>query len=35
MIRNYPSLPYAVAGGERAFRAWEQTLLFGAQFVVM
>jgi thioredoxin reductase (NADPH) len=35
MIRNYPGLPYGVAGGELAFRAWEQILLFGAQFVVM
>jgi thioredoxin reductase (NADPH) len=33
MIRNYLGFPRGVSGGELAFRAWEQTLLFGAQFV--
>jgi thioredoxin reductase (NADPH) len=33
MIRNYPGFPRGVSGGELAFRAWEQTLLFGAEFV--
>jgi thioredoxin reductase (NADPH) len=33
MIRNYLGFPHGVGGGELAFRAWEQTLLFGAQFV--
>ena len=35
MIRNYPGFPRGVSGGELAFRAWEQTLLFGAEFVFM
>jgi thioredoxin reductase (NADPH) len=33
MIRNYLGFPWGVGGGELAFRAWEQALLFGAQFV--
>jgi thioredoxin reductase (NADPH) len=33
MIRNYPGFPRGVGGGELAFRTWEQTLLFGAEFV--
>jgi thioredoxin reductase (NADPH) len=33
MIRNYPGFPRGVSGGELAFRAWEQTLLFGAEWV--
>jgi thioredoxin reductase (NADPH) len=33
MIRNYLGFPRGVTGGELAFRAWEQALLFGAQFV--
>lgn len=33
MIRNYLGFPRGVSGGELAFRAWEQALLFGAQFV--
>ena len=35
MIRNYLGFPWGVGGGELAFRAWEQALLFGAQFVFM
>lgn len=35
MIRNYPGFPRGISGGELAFRAWEQTLLFGAEFVFM
>jgi thioredoxin reductase (NADPH) len=35
MIRNYPGFPRGVSGGELAFRAWEQTLLFGAEWVFM
>ena len=33
MIRNYLGFPWGISGGELAFRAWEQALLFGAQFV--
>ena len=33
MIRNYLGFPHGISGGELAFRAWEQTLLFGTQFV--
>ncbi|HEU5012982.1 MAG TPA: FAD-dependent oxidoreductase [Roseiflexaceae bacterium] len=33
MIRNYLGFPWGVSGSELAFRAFEQTLLFGAQFV--
>ena len=33
MIRNYLGFPRGVTGGELTFRAWEQTLLFGAQFM--
>jgi thioredoxin reductase (NADPH) len=33
MIRNYLGFPRGVSGGELTFRAWEQTLLFGTQFV--
>ena len=35
MIRNYPGFPRGVSGGELAFRTWEQTLVFGAEFVFM
>jgi thioredoxin reductase (NADPH) len=35
MIRNYLGFPLGIGGGELAFRAWEQALLFGAQFVLM
>jgi thioredoxin reductase (NADPH) len=35
MIRNYLGFPRGLGGGELAFRAWEQCLLFGAQFVFM
>jgi thioredoxin reductase (NADPH) len=33
MIRNYLGFPRGVSGGDLTFRAWEQTLLFGAEFV--
>jgi thioredoxin reductase (NADPH) len=33
MIRNYLGFPWGISGGELAFLAWEQALLFGAQFV--
>jgi thioredoxin reductase (NADPH) len=32
MIRNYLGFPYGLTGSELAFRAWEQALLFGANF---
>jgi thioredoxin reductase (NADPH) len=32
MIRNYLGFPRGLSGGELAFRAWEQALLFGAHF---
>jgi Pyridine nucleotide-disulphide oxidoreductase len=32
LIRNYLGFPRGVSGDELAFRAWEQMLLFGAQF---
>ena len=32
MIRNYLGFPRGVSGEELTFRAWEQMLLFGAQF---
>jgi thioredoxin reductase (NADPH) len=32
MIRNYLGFPRGLSGGELAFRAWEQALLFGARF---
>ena len=35
MIRNYLGFPRGVSGGGLAHRAWEQALLFGAQFVFM
>ena len=35
LIRNYLGFPRGVGGGELAFRAWEQALLFGAEFVMM
>jgi thioredoxin reductase (NADPH) len=35
MIRNYLGFPRGVSGGELGFRAFEQALLFGAQFVFM
>jgi thioredoxin reductase (NADPH) len=33
MIRNYLGFPRGISGGELAHQAWEQALLFGAQFV--
>jgi thioredoxin reductase (NADPH) len=33
MIRNYLGFPRGVSGGDLARRAWEQAVLFGAQFV--
>jgi thioredoxin reductase (NADPH) len=33
MIRNYLGFQRGVSGGELAFRAWEQALLFGTEFV--
>ncbi|MGH7724096.1 MAG: FAD-dependent oxidoreductase [Candidatus Eiseniibacteriota bacterium] len=33
MIRNYLGFPRGVSGGDLVFRAWEQALLFGAEFV--
>jgi thioredoxin reductase (NADPH) len=33
MIRNYLGFPRGLSGGELTFRAWEQALLFGAQFL--
>jgi thioredoxin reductase (NADPH) len=33
MIRNYLGFPRGVGGGDLAHRAWEQAVLFGAQFV--
>ena len=33
MIRNYLGFPRGVSGGDLVFRAWEQALLFGADFV--
>jgi thioredoxin reductase (NADPH) len=33
MIRNYLGFPRGIGGGDLAFRAWEQALLFGAEFV--
>jgi thioredoxin reductase (NADPH) len=35
MIRNYLGFPRGISGGELAHRAWEQAVLFGAQFVFM
>lgn len=35
MIRNYLGFPRGVSGGELTSRAYEQALLFGAQFVFM
>jgi thioredoxin reductase (NADPH) len=35
MIRNYLGFPRGVSGGELTFRAWEQALLFGTEFVFM
>jgi thioredoxin reductase (NADPH) len=35
LIRNYLGFPRGVNGGELAFRAWEQALLFGTQFVFL
>jgi thioredoxin reductase (NADPH) len=32
-IRNYPGFPHGISGGDLVFRAWEQALLFGAEFV--
>jgi thioredoxin reductase (NADPH) len=34
MIRNYLGFPGGVSGADLTFRAWEQALLFGAEFVV-
>jgi thioredoxin reductase (NADPH) len=33
MIRYYLGFPRGLSGGELAFRAWEQSLLFGAEYV--
>jgi len=33
MIRNYLGFPRGISGGGLAHRAWEQAVLFGAQFV--
>lgn len=33
MIRNYLGFPRGVGGGELAHRAWQQAVLFGAEFV--
>ena len=33
MIRNYPGFPRGISGGDLVFRAYEQALLFGAEFV--
>jgi thioredoxin reductase (NADPH) len=33
MIRNYLGFPRGISGGGLAYRAWEQALLFGAEFV--
>jgi thioredoxin reductase (NADPH) len=33
MIRNYLGFPQGVGGGELAHRAWQQAVLFGAEFV--
>ncbi len=33
MIRNYPGFTRGVAGAELAHRAWEQAVLFGAEFI--
>ncbi len=35
MIRNYLGFPRGVSGSELTFRAWEQTLLFGTEFLFM
>jgi thioredoxin reductase (NADPH) len=35
LIRKYLGFPRGVSGGDLTFRAWEQSLLFGAQFVLM
>jgi thioredoxin reductase (NADPH) len=32
MIRNYLGFPKGIGGGDLAHRAWEQTVLFGAEF---
>ena len=33
MIRNYLGFPRGIGGGDLAHRAWEQAVLFGAEFV--
>ena len=33
MIRNYLGFPRGINGGDLVFRAWEQAVLFGAEFV--
>jgi thioredoxin reductase (NADPH) len=35
MIRNYLGFPRGVSGSELTFRAWEQALVFGTQFLFM
>lgn len=35
LIRNYLGFPRGISGGGLAHRAWEQAVLFGAQFVFM
>jgi thioredoxin reductase (NADPH) len=34
-IRNYLGFPRGLSGGELTFRAWQQSLLFGARFLLM
>src|SRR5437660_228723 len=33
LIRNYLGFPRGISGGALAHRAWEQAVLFGAEFV--
>jgi thioredoxin reductase (NADPH) len=35
LIRNYLGFPLGISGGGLTYRAWEQAVLFGAQFVFM
>jgi thioredoxin reductase (NADPH) len=35
LIRNYLGFARGVSGGELAHRAWQQAVLFGAQFVLL
>ena len=34
MIRNYLGFPRGVSGGDLTFRAWEQSLIFGTEFLM-